>query len=131
MIRAVVFGIGSVLEINSMRAIGEWAHALLKMTFKDPALFTVWTADRLHILDDLGFEADTIAFKKTQERRAVDTQKTHHKAHNCIRAIGERGNSLLKMTFKALRNVSLWPWPIGRIVAEALVLLHIDHGHTT
>lgn len=48
-----------------------------------------------------------------------------------IRAIGERGNSLLKMTFKALRNVSLCPWTIGRIVAAALVLLHIDHGRTT
>jgi hypothetical protein len=28
------------------------------------------------------------------------------------------------MTFKALRNVSLAPWRIGRIVAAALVLLH-------
>src|SRR5215211_9384374 len=37
----------------------------------------------------------------------------------------ERGDSLLKMTFKALRNVSLDPWRIGRIVAAALVTLHI------
>jgi hypothetical protein len=48
-----------------------------------------------------------------------------------VRAIGERGNSLLKTTFKALRNVSLCPWKIGEIVAAALVLLHFDHGRTT
>lgn len=54
-----------------------------------------------------------------------------NKTHNGIRAIGERGNSLLKTTFKALRNVSLCPWTIGRIVAAALVLLHIEHHRTT
>jgi DNA-binding Lrp family transcriptional regulator len=48
-----------------------------------------------------------------------------------LRAIGERGNSLLKMTFRALRNVSLDPWRIGAIVAAALALLHYDHAGTT
>ncbi|MEO3780961.1 IS5/IS1182 family transposase, partial [Micromonospora sp. B11E3] len=43
----------------------------------------------------------------------------------------QRGNSLLKTTFKALRNVSLCPWNIGRITAAALVLLHIEHNRTT
>jgi len=38
--------------------------------------------------------------------------------------------ALLKMTFKALRNVSLDPWRIGKIVAAALVLLHFDHART-
>ncbi len=46
-------------------------------------------------------------------------------------AIGERANSLPKTTFKALRNVSLWPWTISRITAAALVILHIEHGRTT
>lgn len=54
-----------------------------------------------------------------------------NKAHDSLRAIGERGNSLLKMAFKALRDVSLDPWPIRKIVAAALVLLHIDHARTT
>jgi hypothetical protein len=40
--------------------------------------------------------------------------KARNKAHNGKRAVGERGNSLLKTTFKALRNVSLCPWVIGR-----------------
>jgi hypothetical protein len=35
------------------------------------------------------------------------------------------------MTFKALRNVSLDPWRIGKIVAAALALLHFDHARTT
>ena len=35
----------------------------------------------------------------------------------------ERGNSLLKITFKALRNVSLCPRSIGRITAAALAIL--------
>ena len=52
-------------------------------------------------------------------------------AHNGVLFIGERGNSLLKTTFKALRNVSLCPWKIGNIVAAALVLLHIEHNRTT
>jgi len=40
------------------------------------------------------------------------------------RAIAERGNALLKTTFKALRGVSA-------ITATALVLLHREHGRTT
>lgn len=43
----------------------------------------------------------------------------------------ERGNSLLKTTFKALRNVSLCLRRIGTIVAAALVILHVDHDRTT
>ena len=54
-----------------------------------------------------------------------------NKAHNSLRAIGERGNSPLKTTFKALRNVSLDPWRIGKIVAAALIILHIEHDRTT
>jgi hypothetical protein len=72
-----------------------------------------------------------VAFKKPKNGELSDIQKTFNKAHNGIRAIGERGNSLLKTTFKALRNVSLCPWKIGNIVAAALVLLHIEHNRTT
>lgn len=98
-------------------------------------LLTAWTEDHLRVLGDLGYEGEadtiTVAFKKPKGGELSDMQKAYNKVHNGIRAIGERGNSLLKMTFKALRNVSLCPWTIGRIVAAALVLLHIDHGRTT
>jgi hypothetical protein len=97
--------------------------------------FTVWTEDHLRVLGDLGYEGEadtiTIAFKKPKGGGLSDPQKTCNKFRNGIRAIGERGNSLLMMTFKALRNVSLCPWTIGRIDAAALVLLHIGHGRTT
>jgi hypothetical protein len=99
-----------------------------------PALAT-WIAENRPALGDLGYEGEastiTVAFKKPQGGELTEEQKTYNKAHNGTRAIGERGNSLLKTTFKALRNVSLCPWRIGTIVAAALVLLHTDHDRTT
>lgn len=98
-------------------------------------LLAVWTDDHLRVLADLGYEGEagiiTVAFKKPKGGELSDVQKTFNKAHNGVRAIGERGNSLLKTTFKALRNVSLCPWKIGKIVAAALVLLHFEHDRTT
>jgi hypothetical protein len=98
-------------------------------------LLAVWTEDQLRVLGDLGYEGEadtiTIAFKKPKDGELTDVQKTYNKVHNGIRAIGERGNSLLKTTFKALRNVGLCPWQIGKIAAAALVLLHFEHGRTT
>src|SRR6266545_1709983 len=89
----------------------------------------------LRLLGDLGYEGEadtiTVAFKKPKNAACTDVQQQFNRAHNAVRAIGERGNSLLKTTFKALRNVSLCPWTIGRITAAALVILHIEHGRTT
>jgi hypothetical protein len=98
-------------------------------------MLATWIAENRPALGDLGYEGEdgtiTVAFKNSKGGRLTDGQKTHNKAHNGKRAVGERGNSLLKMTFKALRNVSLCPWRIGKIVAAALVLLHIDNDRTT
>ena len=91
--------------------------------------------DDIRTLGDLGYEGEsdtiTVAFKKPKDGELTDIQQRFNKAHNGLRAIGERGNSLLKTTFKALRNVSVCPWKIGDIVAAALVLLHDEHGRTT
>jgi hypothetical protein len=99
-----------------------------------PALAT-WIAENRPALGDLGYEGEsdtiTVAFKKPKGGELTKQQKNHNKAHNGKRAVGERGNSLLKTTFKALRNISLCPWRIGTIVAAALVLLHIEHNRTT
>ena len=98
-------------------------------------LLTTWTDDHLRVLGDLGYEGEqatiTVAFKKPKNRSCTAVQQQFNRAHNAVRTIGERGNSLLKTTFKALRNVSLCPWAIGRIAAAALVILHIEHGRTT
>ncbi|BEL05811.1 hypothetical protein Q0Z83_040020 [Actinoplanes sichuanensis] len=80
-------------------------------------------ADILRTLGDLGYEGEsttiTVAFKKPKNGKLNPIQRQFNKAHNSLRAIGERGNSLLKMTFKALRHVSLNPWRIGKILAAA------------
>jgi DDE superfamily endonuclease len=98
-----------------------------------PAL--VEAAGDLRPIADLGYEGEsdtiTVAFKKPQNGHLTDTQQMFNKAHNRLRAVGERGNALLKMTFKALHNISLCPWRIGAIVVTALVILHIDHDRTT
>jgi len=95
----------------------------------------VEAAGDLRTLGDLGYEGEadtiTVAFKKPKGGRLTAEQQQLNKAHNRLRAIGERGNSLLKMTFRALRNVSLDPWRIGKIVAAALILLHFDQARTT
>ena len=98
-------------------------------------LLSAWTDDHLRVLGDLGYEGEqatiTVAYKKPKNRACTTIEQQFNRAHNAVRAIGERGNSLLKTTFKALRNVSLCPRAISRITAAALVVLHIEHGRTT
>jgi hypothetical protein len=98
-------------------------------------LLSLWTDDDLRVLGDLGYEGEAhtiiVAYKTPRGGELTDIQKAFNNAHNGVRAIAEHGNSLLKTTFKALRNVSLCPWKIGKIVAAALVLLHVDHDRTT
>jgi hypothetical protein len=95
----------------------------------------VEAGDDLRALGDLGCEGEsdtiTVAFKKPKGGRLTALRQRLNRAHNSVRAIGERGNSVLKMTFNALRNVSLDPWRIGKIIAAALVILHFDHARTT
>ncbi len=56
-----------------------------------------------------------------------EDQQKHNRVHSALRAVGERANALLKVTFRALENVTLGPWNIGLIIQAALVLLHIEH----
>lgn len=124
---------GTLVETDRCRTPGPTPGVDLWWSGILPALADA--ADDLRALGDLGYEGEsdtiTVAFKKPKGRRLTLVQQQLNKAHNSVRAIGERGNSLLKMTFKALRNVSLDPWRIGKIVAAALVILHFDHARTT
>lgn len=99
-----------------------------------PAL-TAWTGDSLPVLADLGYEGEaailTIPIKKTPGVELTDDQRQINWLQAHARARAEQANALLKMTFKALRHVSLDPSAIGRIVAAALVLLHVEHDRTT
>lgn len=89
----------------------------------------------LPALADLGYqgEADllTVANKKPAGGQLSTDQQAYNALHAALRAIGERANTLLKTTFKALRRVSLDPSRISDIVGGALVLLHFEHDRTT
>jgi hypothetical protein len=54
-----------------------------------------------------------VAFKKPKSGELDDIQQTFNKAHNGLRAIGERGNALLKMTFRPLRAAQCQPGPVA------------------
>jgi hypothetical protein len=98
-------------------------------------LLAEWTDHTHAALADLGYEGEraalTTPIKHTAGRRLTADQRTVNLLHAAIRGPAERGNSLLKTTFKALRRVSLCPWRIGAITAAAVVLLHHQHGRTT
>jgi DDE superfamily endonuclease len=98
-------------------------------------LLAAWTDDDHAALGDLGYEGEqatlTLPIKRAADRPLTADQRTVNALHAATRAPAERGNSLIKTTFKALRRVSLCPWRIGAIAAAALVLLHREHGRTT
>jgi hypothetical protein len=98
-------------------------------------LLAEWTDADHAALGDLGYEGEqdtlTIPIKRTADRPLTADERTVNALHAATRALAERGNALLKVTFKALRRVSLCPWRIGAITAAALVLLHHIHGRTT
>ena len=104
----------------------------------DPDLLTqlaAWVDDGQLGLADLGYEgeADTLRtpIKKTAGSDLSCDQQAYNAVHGALCALGERTNSLLTITFKALRRWRGCPWRIGTIVATALVLLHHDHQRTT
>jgi hypothetical protein len=95
-----------------------------------------WTDTEHVVLADLGYygEADRLVCpikKPVKPATLTVTERTTNMLHSATRALAERGNSLLKTTFKALRRISLCPWRIGAITAAALVLLHTEHARTT
>src|SRR4051794_9335694 len=97
-------------------------------------LLIEWTDATHAALADLGYEGERTALTtpiKTPDRGLTANERTVNLLHAAVRAPAERGNSLLKTSFKALRRVSLCPWRIGAITAAALVLLHHMHDRIT
>ncbi|MGH3481513.1 MAG: transposase family protein [Nocardioidaceae bacterium] len=104
----------------------------------DPELLariTDWISDGARALADLGYEGEpdtfTIPFKKPKDGELTIDQQSYNAVHGALRCLGERANSLLKTTYKALRRQRGCPWRIGAIAAAALVLLHHEHARTT
>jgi len=86
-------------------------------------------------LTDLGYENIGPGFrhpvKKPQGGELTEHQQAFNKVIRGIHGVAERANALLKVTFKALRRVSLDPAAITRITRAALVVLQLEHGRTT
>ena len=104
----------------------------------DPDLLTqiaAWVDDGQLGLADLGYEGEAdllrIPIKKPAGGELTVDQQAYNAVHGALRCLGERANSLLKTTFKALRRWRGCPWRIGDVVAAALVLLHHEHRRTT
>jgi hypothetical protein len=104
----------------------------------DPDLLTVitdWVTDGRPCLVDPGYqgapETFTIPHKKPSNTDLTTDQQSVNAVHGALRCLGERANSLLKTTFKALRRHRGCPWRIGTIVAAALTLLHHENNRTT
>jgi hypothetical protein len=99
------------------------------------ARITDWITDGALALADLGYEGEpetfTIPFKKPKDADLTIDQQAYNAIHGALRCLGERANSLIKTTYKALRRYRGCPWRLGTIVAAALVLLHHEHDRTT
>jgi len=72
-----------------------------------------------------------IPVKKPADGELTVDQAAYNAVHGALRCLGERANSLLKTTFKALRRWRGCPWRIGQVVAASLVVLHHEHHRTT
>jgi len=66
--------------------------------------------------------------KKPKGREDTDSDKQCNLIVRGARGIAERANALLKITFRALRRVSVCRWRIGAIAKAAPVLLHLEHA---
>jgi hypothetical protein len=99
------------------------------------ALVALWVSDGQMSLADLAYEGEPetfkVPFKKPKGGTLTEDQQAFNAVHGALRCLGERANSLLKTTFKVLRRYHDCPWRISKIVAAALVLLHIEHDRTT
>ena len=83
-----------------------------------------WTDQAHAALADLGYQGErdalTTPIKTPAGRRLTGDERCVNLLHAATRGPAERGNSLLKTSFKALRRVSLCPWRIGAITTAAL-----------
>lgn len=122
----------------------------------DPTGFPVWTspvepgsthditAARSHVLPalyraasrglptlaDKGYTGAGIGIHTPVKGRSLDPDTAcRNQLLTALRAIGERGNAILKTRWAALQRISLCPQRIGEIVAAALVLSTLERGN--
>ena len=78
-------------------------------------LLTTWTDDDLRVLGDLGYEGEqatiTVAFKKPKNRSCTTIEQQFNRAHNAVRAIGERGTRCSRPRLKPYATSASAPGP--------------------
>lgn len=93
-----------------------------------------WHQGGRAVLADLGYEGERDLMLLPVRGKRNGTREvgalTYNALQSALRAVAERGNTLLKTTFKTLRHVSLDPGRIGIITAATLVILHVEHHRT-
>jgi hypothetical protein len=93
-----------------------------------------WATGGRKVLADLGYLGEahrlTVPAKAPKGTELSIDAKSANLLHSCTRALGERGNALIK-NYKAARRVTLSPEHVGPITAAILVLLHTEHDRTT
>lgn len=83
-------------------------------------------ARKLPTLTDKGYVGAGAGVKTpVKGRNLVADTRTRNELIAALRAPAERGNALLKQTWKARAHVSLDPYRITGIIRAALVLLHL------
>lgn len=93
-----------------------------------PALYPAAAAG-LPTLTDKGYAGAGIGIiVPFKGRNLAPDNQTRNQLISALRAPAERGNALLKQTWKALRHITLDPGRITEITAAALVLLHLQRG---
>ena len=108
---------GSTHDITAART-----HAL-------PALYPAAAAG-LPTLTDKGYTGAGIGIQvPTKGHNLAPDTATRNTLLTAIRALGERGNAILKTRWKALRRIRLCPQRIGDITAAALVLSTLERGN--
>jgi hypothetical protein len=86
-------------------------------------------ADGLPTLADKGYTGAGIGVHTPTKGRNLDPDTAcRNQLLTALRAIGERGNAILKTRWAALRHVTLCPRRIGDITAAALVLSTLERG---
>ena len=94
-----------------------------------PALYPAAAAG-LPTLTDKGYTGAGIGIHvPTKGRNLAPDTATRNSLLTAMRALGERGNAILKTRWATLRRIRLCPQRIGHITAAALVLSTLERGH--
>lgn len=109
---------GSTHDITAARI-----HAL-------PALYPA-AASGLPTLTDKGYQGSGIGIGivvPTTGHHLAPDNRARIMLISALRAPAERGNALLKQTWKALQHITISPGRITEVTAAALVPLHLQRG---